>query len=125
MAVHGLRTGKRQAAPGKGAVLEVVQWGGLLLYSTQRGGIHAWDLRSDSLAWTLPCTPNKVRPVGDLFRVWPIKCHPIWIQQKALSPYHPALSLTCHMWLPLPGVVTPQYVLTTPVRCREIGCVLL
>ncbi len=55
-------TGKRQAAPGEGAVLEVMQWGGLLLYATQRGGIHAWDLRADTLAWTLPCTSNQARP---------------------------------------------------------------
>lgn len=43
-------------------MLEVMQWGSLLLYATQRGGIHAWDLRSDSNAWTLPCTPNKAYP---------------------------------------------------------------
>lgn len=47
------------AAPGEGPVLEVMQWGGLLLYATQRGGIHAWDLRADTNAWTLPCTSNQ------------------------------------------------------------------
>ncbi|KAK9909837.1 hypothetical protein WJX75_008190 [Coccomyxa subellipsoidea] len=51
--------GKRQAAPGEGAVLEVMQWGSLLLYATQRGGIHAWDLRADTNAWTLPTTSNQ------------------------------------------------------------------
>ncbi|EIE24687.1 hypothetical protein COCSUDRAFT_258, partial [Coccomyxa subellipsoidea C-169] len=25
-------------------------------------GIHAWDLRADTLAWTLPCTSNQARP---------------------------------------------------------------
>lgn len=30
-----------QVAPGEGALLEVAQWGRLLLYSTQRGGVHA------------------------------------------------------------------------------------
>ncbi len=40
-------------------MLEVMQWGGLLLYATQRGGIHAWDLRADTNAWTLPCTSNQ------------------------------------------------------------------
>lgn len=54
--------GKRQAAPGEGAVLEVMQWGSLLLYATQRGGIHAWDLRADTNAWTLPTTSNQARP---------------------------------------------------------------
>jgi hypothetical protein len=49
----------RQAAPGEGAVLAVLQWGGLLLYCTQRGGVHAWDLRADRNAWSLPCTPNQ------------------------------------------------------------------
>ena len=53
--------GLRQAAPGEGAVSEVVQWGGLLLYATQRGGAHAWDLRCDRNAWSLPCTSNQAR----------------------------------------------------------------
>ncbi|BDA42627.1 hypothetical protein COCOBI_03-5200 [Coccomyxa sp. Obi] len=55
------RTGKRVAAPGEGPVMEVMQWGNLLLYATQRGGIHAWDLRADTNAWTLPCTSNQAR----------------------------------------------------------------
>ena len=39
---------KRQLAPGSGAVLEVLQWGqsSTLLYTTQRGGVGAWDLRT-------------------------------------------------------------------------------
>lgn len=53
--------GLRQASPGEGAVSEVAQWGGLLLYATQRGGVHAWDLRCDRNAWTLPCTSNQAR----------------------------------------------------------------
>ena len=52
--------GVRQASPGEGAVLEVVQWGSLLLYATQRGGVHAWDLRADANAWSIPCSPNQV-----------------------------------------------------------------
>lgn len=51
--------GMRQASPGEGAVLEVTQWGSLLLYATQRGGVHAWDLRADTNAWTIPCSPNQ------------------------------------------------------------------
>lgn len=53
--------GVRQASPGEGAVLEVTQWGSLLLYATQRGGIHAWDLRADTNAWSIPCSPNQVK----------------------------------------------------------------
>ncbi len=41
-------------------MLEVTQWGSLLLYATQRGGIHAWDLRADTNAWSIPCSPNQV-----------------------------------------------------------------
>ena len=41
-------------------MLEVMQWGSLLLYATQRGGIHAWDLRADTNAWSIPCSPNQV-----------------------------------------------------------------
>ena len=48
-------------APEEGAVLEVQEWGGLLLYVTQRGQLHAWDLRSKRDAWTLPCKPHEVR----------------------------------------------------------------
>jgi len=54
--------GLRQAAPGEGAVLEVAPWAGQLLYSTQRGGVHVWDLRARRDAWTLPCTPAQARP---------------------------------------------------------------
>ncbi|KAK9817197.1 hypothetical protein WJX72_010933 [[Myrmecia] bisecta] len=51
--------GQRQMAVSEGAVLEVMQWASLLLYVTQRGGVHAWDLRMDRDAWTLPCTPSQ------------------------------------------------------------------
>ena len=42
---------KRQVTPGLGAVLDVCQWGSssLLVYSTQRGGVHAWDLRAKAV----------------------------------------------------------------------------
>jgi hypothetical protein len=43
-------------------VLEVAPWAGQLLYSTQRGGVHVWDLRARRDAWTLPCTPAQARP---------------------------------------------------------------
>lgn len=38
-----------QVSRGEGALLEVAQWGRLLLYSTQRGGVHAM-VRSESYA---------------------------------------------------------------------------
>lgn len=45
---------KRQLSPGLGAVLDVQQWGsGLMLYGTQRGGVHGWDLRSRGDVWSL------------------------------------------------------------------------
>ncbi len=43
-------------------MLEVAPWAGQLLYSTQRGGVHVWDLRARRDAWTLPCTPSQVPP---------------------------------------------------------------
>lgn len=56
--------GLRQVAPGEGAVVQVQQWGPLLLYSTQRGGLHAWDLRMDRDAWQLPAAPSQASQVG-------------------------------------------------------------
>ena len=58
------RAGLRQVAPGEGAVVQVQQWGPLLLYSTQRGGLHAWDLRMDRDAWQLPAAPSQASQVG-------------------------------------------------------------
>lgn len=41
-----------------GAVLDLAAWGpSLLVYTTARGGLAAWDLRSGGDAWTLPCPP--------------------------------------------------------------------
>ena len=53
-------------------MLEVTQWGSLLLYATQRGGIHAWDLRADNNAWSIPCSPNQVLalPHMSLYLAW-------------------------------------------------------
>ena len=51
-------------APGEGAVVQVQQWGPLLLYSTQRGGLHAWDLRMDRDAWQLPAAPSQASQTG-------------------------------------------------------------
>eukprot|EP00884_Botryococcus_braunii_P002633 jgi/Botrbrau1/12370/Bobra.0239s0019.1 len=50
--------GSKQADPKEGAVLQMAYWAGLLLYVTQRGGVHAWDLRAPRDAWRLPCRPN-------------------------------------------------------------------
>ena len=49
-----------QLAPEEGAVLAVSEWGRLLLYSTQRGGVHALDHRAGSDAWVLPATARQV-----------------------------------------------------------------
>ena len=35
-------------------MLHVSEWGRLLLYSTQRGGVHALDRRASRDAWVLP-----------------------------------------------------------------------
>lgn len=48
----------RQFSPGAGAVLDLAAWGpSLLVYSTARGGLSAWDLRAGGNAWALPCPP--------------------------------------------------------------------
>ncbi|GAX85401.1 hypothetical protein CEUSTIGMA_g12817.t1 [Chlamydomonas eustigma] len=50
---------KRQLHPGMGSILEVSQWGpSLLVYTSQRGGVHAWDLRMKSDAWALCSHPS-------------------------------------------------------------------
>lgn len=39
--------------------MEVMQWGpALLLYATQRGGVHAWDLRTRGDVWRLAGPPG-------------------------------------------------------------------
>lgn len=50
-------TSRRQLSPGEGAVLRVQQWGGLLVFATQRGGVHAYDARSGRDAWYIPSPP--------------------------------------------------------------------
>lgn len=60
----------RQISPGEGRVLSVQQWGAspaLLLYATQRGGVHAMDLRAGRDVWVAPAPPRlgllqQVRP---------------------------------------------------------------
>jgi len=54
-------TVKRQVSPGEGRVLDVQQWGAappLMIYSTQRGGVHGMDLRMERDAWVVPAPPN-------------------------------------------------------------------
>jgi len=41
-------------------VLDVSEWGQLLLYSTQRGGVHALDHRAGRDAWVLPAKARQV-----------------------------------------------------------------
>eukprot|EP00798_Chlamydomonas_sp_ICE-L_P013060 gene13060-3672_t len=46
---------RRHINPSCGSVLQLQQWGpSTLLYTTQKGGIHAWDLRCKGDAWVLP-----------------------------------------------------------------------
>ncbi|KAG2443160.1 hypothetical protein HYH02_009570 [Chlamydomonas schloesseri] len=53
----------RQLSPGQGAILEVAPWGpNLLLYVTQRGGVCAWDTRTQRDAWSLPAAPARGLP---------------------------------------------------------------
>lgn len=40
-------------------MLDIRQWGPLLLYVTQRGGVHAWDIRMRQDAWTIPLSPQQ------------------------------------------------------------------
>jgi hypothetical protein len=57
---------RRQLAGSEGAVLQIQQWGSLVLYVTQRGGTHAWDLRTKGDVWValllLPLLPLLLRP---------------------------------------------------------------
>ena len=53
-------TGVQEARPGEGAILEVKQWGHLLVFATQQGKIHGWDLRSPRDAWVLSGKPSQV-----------------------------------------------------------------
>lgn len=45
--------------PSEGAILHVQQWDALLLYATQRGIIHAWDIRTKGDAWRLRLDPKE------------------------------------------------------------------
>ncbi len=40
-------------------MLQLQQWGNLLLYVTQQGGVHAWDLRMRGDAWQLASQPSQ------------------------------------------------------------------
>jgi hypothetical protein len=50
---------RRQLPGSEGAVLQLQQWGNLLLYVTQQGGVHAWDLRMREDAWLLRTQPSQ------------------------------------------------------------------
>ncbi len=38
-------------------------WGSLLLTAAARDGLHGWDLRTDTKAFSLSGTPHQVRPL--------------------------------------------------------------
>jgi WD40 repeat protein len=55
----------RPSLPTEGAITALHDWGHLLLYSTLRGGVRAWDVRTDvrrggqATAWALACDPRE------------------------------------------------------------------
>ena len=49
----------QEVSPDEGAILRVQQWDALLLYTTQRGVIHAWDTRMKNDAWTICVDPKE------------------------------------------------------------------
>ena len=53
--------GRQEVHPDEGEVLELKQWGSLLVFSTQQGKIHGWDARMGRDAWTLTAKPSLVR----------------------------------------------------------------
>ena len=53
-------SGVQEAKLDEGAVLELKQWGSLLVYATQQGRIHGWDLRTGRDAWVLKAKPSQV-----------------------------------------------------------------
>eukprot|EP00210_Caulerpa_lentillifera_P004626 g4412.t1 len=57
---------RHEVCPDEGAILNVQQWGALLLYTTQRGILHGWDLRMKKDAWHIKTTPKEglIRSVG-------------------------------------------------------------
>lgn len=64
-------TAVRQLSPGEGSILSVCHWGAhpsLLLYASQRGGVHCVDLRCAADAWHVPPAPS----LGEL--LWPALC---------------------------------------------------
>jgi len=86
-----------QLAPEEGAVLDVCEWGRLLLYSTQRGGVHALDHRAGADAWVLPATARQVG-MAAAFAV------PILVESRR-SAMTPSSSLLCPGLYIRPGLL--------------------
>ncbi|DBB16182.1 TPA: hypothetical protein ACH3X3_015178 [Trebouxia sp. C0006] len=49
----------KEAHGGGGAVMALQNWGSLLLTAAARDGLHGWDLRTDSKAFSLAGTPHQ------------------------------------------------------------------
>ena len=64
----GLLVGLKEAHGGGGAVMALQNWGTLLLTAAARDGLHGWDLRTDTKAFSLAGTPHQVRP--KLCQLW-------------------------------------------------------
>lgn len=50
---------RQEVSPEEGAILYVQQWDALLLYTSQRGVVHAWDIRMKNDAWTIQMDPKE------------------------------------------------------------------
>lgn len=79
--------GRRQLPGSEGTVLQLQQWGSLLLYVTQQGGVHAWDLRMRGDAWLLRTQPSQglaeqlvADPSGGWLEAW-LRRQP-WLQLR-------------------------------------------
>lgn len=62
ISTEGLRVGLKEAHGNGGAVMALQNWGSLLLTAAARDGLHGWDLRTHTKAFSLAGTPHLVRP---------------------------------------------------------------
>ena len=62
---------------GGGAVMALQNWGPLLLTAAARDGLHGWDPRTDTKAFSLAGTPHQVRP--EFCQLWLL-----WVDVKLL-----------------------------------------
>lgn len=51
---------KQEAKADEGAILELKKWGSLLVYTTEPGRIHGWDLRTGRETWVIGAKASQV-----------------------------------------------------------------